>query len=427
MLTPSRAIAAAVRGSHIVGSLQRGAPVTLQKATIFGRVDLRPLGTIQPRFMCIRCRFLGSVVATGVTLGGIDLIDSSFEGRVTFANATFLGDALFDGSRFSTGPSFDGATFHGVTSFSRAVFEQGGGFVRSRFDQRADFSASEIRGSFSLADAKLGTDGGTFFEAVLSTGSFGLVALDLSRLTSGGDLDFSAASIEDFVVLDDAVIDGVLSFQDARFLGLSRLSVHGERVHELSLAVDDVQRAPSVEQRRLLSLIEAGAKARDDAATANDAEYELRVLKAKSYDRPLRMVDAVFYRGAAGYLIRPLRPLAVLLGLAALGVALRRRRQRTHPHSIRMVSGASVTIIRGSHTPVRGPRRRRTEPLTDFLGEVWDRLATIIPRRADPTLSAGRNLLERLEVLTLRLLFVCFLVALARTNPSLRDMVRALG
>jgi len=161
----------------------------------------------------------------------------------------------------------------------------------------------------------------------------------------------------------------------------------------------------------VLELIESSAKARDDLALANDAHYRLEVLRSQHYAWPLHVLDLVFYRSVAGYLVRPVHPLVTLLALVLVVSAIRSSRRS------RRVSGSSSV-----QTRTFSVRRRRSfrGALDDYAHEVLDTVAFIAPGQGEAAL--GR----RFESNVYRVLVVCALFGLANSNPTLRQMLDAL-
>ena len=92
----------------------------------------------------------------------------------------------------------------------------------------------------------------------------------------------------------------------------------------LVMAVNDVHAYVEPSDREyVLQLIESGAQAEGDLGVANQALYARRELVSQSYPRWKRALDVVFYRGMAGYLVRPFHPILALLVIAALATFLR--------------------------------------------------------------------------------------------------------
>jgi hypothetical protein len=163
-------------------------------------------------------------------------------------------------------------------------------------------------------------------------------------------------------------------------------------------------------------MIEASGKARGDLAAANDAHYALRADRSKDYSTVGRALDYVFYRGIAGYFVRPMRPLLILVALvAALSLASVVRTRRRRPPDPQ----PSDAISR--------PRRvwaTTTGRCSDFLTCFLDKLGLVTPQHAESPGSAAVG--RRLESFAYRLLVVCAILGLANSNPTLRQMVDTL-
>jgi hypothetical protein len=189
------------------------------------------------------------------------------------------------------------------------------------------------------------------------------------------------------------------------------------QVTNLVLDVDVVSQIQDDEsdenKRAVLRTIENSAKARDDLATANDAHFEYRKLRSKDFGPVLRAADFVFYRQMAGYLVRPGRPLALFLALAASIALWHVVRRRPEPASIRR----------------RLSRRERVWTSTkrrcgDFFSCFLDDLGMAGPRWGGDRSSLAAS--TRFKVIVYRVLLVCALLGLANSNPTLRQMVDTL-
>lgn len=195
----------------------------------------------------------------------------------------------------------------------------------------------------------------------------------------------------------------------------SGVALDGASVGELVMAVEDAAANVSDEPRLALERVEAGAKARGDLGLANEAHYRLRVLKSNDYSWLWHVLDVVFNRWIAGYLVRPLRPLLTLLALA-LGVFLLRSAWR------------GLRDDRSRRPTERGRVIRRPvgEAIARGGNELLDTLAAVWPRKPSPESSDWARLGRRVEGLAYRILIVCVLLGLANSNPTLRQMLDAL-
>jgi hypothetical protein len=123
-------------------------------------------------------------------------------------------------------------------------------------------------------------------------------------------------------------------------------------------------------------------------------------------------LDKVFYRGIAGYFVRPFRPLLTLLALAVFFSLMRYVRQ---PVTRPSIEGSHLhTILRSAGT--RG---------ASFANCFFDTLASIgrggSSRDGQPPGAAAR-----IEILTYRVLLACALIGFANSNPTLREMFDTL-
>jgi Pentapeptide repeats (9 copies) len=428
-------------------------------------------------FKCRGCTFAGPVSAPDVTFERtVDLSGSTFEGDVDFTGATFQAPVLFgagggeDGYprtvRFEGRVVFSLAVFGEFASFGASAFKAEAAFRNTRFADTsfatvvfkdvAAFDGASFRGaaifnnaaefakivSFNEADFRNRTDfstavfdeGATFSSAQFANGASFLAAefnapaanvgeaARFDGAASAGDLDFTFATFESeskqprvLLALGNLVCGGSLIFRGTTFTKTDWIAMERLKVRDLVLDVDVVSQINLEEDRQeILRSIEESAKSRGDIGDANDAHYALNVRRSAGYDPVWRALDYVFYRGAAGYLVRPFRPLIVLLVLAtllSLGRYLRRPRDATRDEA-------------GSRRPLRRLVLRVGRWWSGFLMCVLDTLTLAGPRRGS---AKGEPALgERLEIIVYRLLLVCALIGLANSNPTLREMVDTL-
>ena len=476
LVPPAAAAQARVTASSIVADLRHGQPVVLTGAVVRGDVDLRPLGSIRRPFKCRDCRFVGRVDASDVVFSRtVDLSGSRFDGPVVFRGASlagpavfgstgeqgttfrrgadfslaifddlagfdsaaFVGRADFRNTRFRTDASFAGASFgpDGPAAFERASFRGAASFRQALFDAPARFDEASFRGPANFGQAEFArgaafdsaqlVTGGSFLGATFTRPGEGLAA-SFVRVGTGRDLDFTFARFQalgggrprgdrQIASFFGVVSAATVSFRSAYFEPGYTLELNDIAAGGLRMDVDAVDQVEGSEnQRQALRLIESSAKARGDLGEANEAYYRLRTLLSEDYSAPLRALDAVFYRGVAGYLVRPLRPLLALVALAAVLTLVR--------------------VGRRAHASRRGPARQRGRAresarrvgvgATRAVDEYLRTLSLVGPQRGDEDDRA--ELARRLETYAYRLLLVCALIALANTNPTLRDMVDAL-
>jgi hypothetical protein len=164
----------------------------------------------------------------------------------------------------------------------------------------------------------------------------------------------------------------------------------------------------------VLGLIESSAKARGDLGVANDAHYERKVLESQQDNWLEHGLDFVFFRTIAGYLVRPLQPLAALLILAAITTGIHvGRRGWPHPAPTRA----------GARHRIRQQIRRARRILSPLGDAYFQTLILVVPGRSS---SADERPARWIEALMYRLLFVCVLLGFANSNPTLRQMLDAI-
>jgi uncharacterized protein YjbI with pentapeptide repeats len=416
---------AAVDLSH---SRIRG-PLRLHGARFIGKFLLgspeRPAAKVEGAADFSLATFQATANFNAVGFAGVNYTQASFLGQSSFDNATISGTATFDGAEFTREARFAGATvkqirfyqtiFSGGADFRYAQIRGGGIFFESDFNASADFTHAEFeRGvSFGSARFRRGADfGSAVFVAPEGVSLLPDLAAsaDFDSVTSGGSLGFVAA-----IFMGDALFNGVacagsLSFARASF----RRDFQGEDIqaHDFRLPIDAVSRALPSERPALLRLIETSAKNRGDFGAANDAYYQLQILNSSTYSWPARTLDLIFYRGAAGYLVRPEHPLLALLLLALLFSTLSTYRART------------------TRTPTAAwARKGRLGAGFRFTLAVGDgvvhRVTAAVPKRFGGGANPERQPVRATELTVYRILLLCALIALS-ANPAFRQLLDLL-
>jgi hypothetical protein len=374
-------------------------------------------------------------------------VPTCFGGRADFSLAVFHDLASFDGSEFERTSSFrdtrfqdgtfsqtyfdgmadfDGAAFRGEALFNQAKFFERASLAGADFGGHTDFSLAHFDGGATFSGSQL-AHGASFFAAEFTEPPGLQVAAGFQGVTTGADLNFTFSIFhpseqgEATANFGNLVSGAALVLRELDHPQQFALQMQRSQVRDLSMDVADVQAvdAPNAEgraqqQRRVLQTIEASAKARGDLAEANDAHYALQALKSNHYSTVGRVLDYVFYRGVAGYLVRPLRPILVLLALVTLLSAMRVFARRTEPAP---EPQPRISLRRAAWT--KGTRR-----CNDLFTCVLDTFSLVGPRRAagSEPLALG----QRLEAFGYRILVVCALLGLANSNPTLRQMVDTL-
>ena len=281
--------------------------------------------------------------------------------------------------------------FVGKTTFASAAFARDALFAQAEFDDHTVF------------------DGGTFASNAIFIGAdFTSVSFDDVRAAKSLDLTGIAADTASFT---DTVADSV-SLRDATF-SPSGIVFYRVFIRDLDLAVSDVAYVKG-EPRVTLKLIEQSAKNRDDLAVANDAYFEERVLASKSHGPVFHALDVFFYRWVAGYLVRPWHPLLALLVLGLVAFAVRTVWRDLHrAHTSSNAAKTSWAQRAGQRVVLGGTA-------------LLDTTGTVLPGRTDAENSEALRLLHRVERFAFGALMACAVIALANSNPSLRQVLDAL-
>lgn len=477
-------------------------PVQLVGYRIHGDVDLSRAVVTHP-VVCRDCKFEGRLSAPHARFGElVDLRGSEVKGSVDLSSARF--DGVFLAPTFAARAqlpltTFSGpATFTGFNSadFSLARFQSDAVFANGSSTASMVFRRTTFAGATDLSYFTFG--GGTVFDGTtfrgpvdasyahfLGKASFDQVRADgdmtfrvarffpgtiasFSAMKCAGDLDFAFAYFRREVAFNDLVVGGALSLPSVTGEGPLYFDQISARSFEMDVGTATVAVAPN-NRRAVFSRIENSAKARGDLAVANDAHYANQVLKSDNYGAVHHLLDYVFYRTFAGYLVRPGNPLLTLLVLAAVmtlaralytsgrfaaaAAAVRRLPGTIHrlvgQHSPRLgvqrVVAAEGPDVAGGGQPERSrprptaskrrPRRARevarvapsrahqvARETHDLVWSYFATLALIVPGSA----RADEKQARRLEVFVYRVLVACALVGLANSNPTLRDMLDAI-
>src|SRR5262245_13866507 len=373
-----------------------------QHCAIYRRNQLRRDLQLQP--CSAGTDFQGPVSLSLATFGDeADLDSAKFEGPVDFSLARFRNQADFTSTDFEAPASFGGARFANSASFLGASFN------RLAFDYvRTGSSDKSTSIDFDEADFSCTTD---------SCGK-------PKPLKNGRPRLPTPDAVFDFSVVDQ------LSFDHTTFDPGVLLSMASVKTSELVFDPNQIGHVAADDQNRILSLIESGAKDANDLGVANEAHYKLEAARSRTYPLPLHVLDFVFYRSIAGYLVEPLQPLLTLLALA-IAVSLFRlwlppsRRTRL---KIRLKLFRERRNTRSDETRSKSRRSWIRRPA---FGAAWANFCRLVHELFD-TLSlmwpgsgasqAGR----RLEANVYRILFVCLLIGVANSNPTLRQMLDAL-
>jgi Pentapeptide repeats (9 copies) len=447
LLAPAAGAAAArvVSSTEILKLVAKGKPVAYRRATIQGVLDLQGK-TVEAPFECTACTFTGRINARdAVFKRTVDLSGSLFVGRVLMKGATFQGPALFPSlsddqpTDFALRAEFTLATFDDLATFQGAEFEQSATFALARFRSDADFARATFdsianfrsvtfagEADFSYETFNVGAtfdssrfdEDGSFVGASFLFSSYFPTGSTFVQVRAVRSLEFAYATFSSGSVMNFAQLAAArVSFSHAVFQNGVVLVMNDLAAPDFVMAVtavDQVVDDPGSTDTRghVLSLIESSAKARDDLAVANDAHYEHAVLSSQQQSWPVHVADFFFYRLIAGYFVRPLNPLFALIALV-LVVSLIHALHRPRPEP---ATDPPTEEKRKARIPWRTIRAE----LDQYGHEVLDSLSLIVPRRD------GVPPDRRFEAWAYRILFVCILIGVAASNPTLRQMLDAL-
>ena len=462
---PTRSISA----DTIVRDLRAGKPVVLEHAVVEGRFALTASDAVHAVFKCRDCTFRQNVAISdakfertvdltgstferqadvrGVQFDAPALFrDSTFENRADFSLALFrdlssfseakfrapaifndarFEDAAFIASRFLGDATFEDATFRGAARFHRATFNGDASFSGVDFRERSEFSSSRFERGATFAGARLGDDA-SFLGATFNAPGDNAEAATFYNVSAARNLNFMFASFYTegrpnkhraaYVAAFPYLVCGrSLIFEETTFAP-GRLDMQRLEAQDLILDVSVASAIDDKSQRRsVLRMIEESGKTRGDLVAANDAHYALRVDRSNDYGPIAHALDFVFYRGIAGYFVRPFRPLLILLGIVVVLSVLSAFRAARAP-------AASETEVAAHRA--RRFWARRSRDCGNFLTCLFDKIGLLRPQRSDKPESppVGR----RVESVVYRVLVFCAIIGLANSNPTLRQMVETL-
>jgi hypothetical protein len=429
-----------------------------------GMVDVR--GATLGSFVVPKSRFEAPLLAdaTGATgapttvTGDADFSLDSFAARVTFeyaslqaatfALATFEGDTVFAAAQSTGGVTFERAIFGGDADFTGFLFGGDAAFHGTAFRNDVDFTGATFSRCANFAQTRFG-HGVTFVGAMFAGDACGDPDT-FSGIHATGDLNFAFARLLQPAIFDDIAATGTLSFRNADIQPFASRPAEGSHpyrvlsgltIGSLSLGGFDmsVQNAlhgvvpdSTTPDARLpvLSLIETSARQRGDLSVANDALYAHAELKSQHYSFPVRMLDLVFYRGIAGYFVRPLRTLGWLFLLATILTVLRDRtfREQWRQHVLRLrdrsipPGGATAVRVRGGAFQTVHAVGEAGRGALDLTRALRRTLFLIVPGSSRSDERERRHG----EVLVYGVLLSCALIGFANSNPTLRDMLNAI-
>ena len=428
--------------------------VTFDRLIAFERVVID--GDLQAR----GAHFAGAVLARGQRQGepsGVrgkaDFSLARFDEALQLDSTTFADEVSFEGARFERSVSMSGTDIRGPANFDRIVaaesFAMGGpdpfdptgpngvaeAVVTMRnatFEGDVDLTARTFRGGLVATGARVA--GRLSVRSALVTGDADFERVTVSDLdatglevtgpqtdcaqrisgTGSGTLDLSDLRAESITlahaVVDELVLQGAQVAERANIqlaVLTCEASFDGLPTDSLTVDLSAVDRAgPTARQSMYRTVVET-AKEAGDLELANEATYRRFVDLNRGDAWPKATLDTVFYRGVAGYMVKPLRPLVWLLVLWLVGTMVR------YVVSIRQTA--------------EGPPLTVADHLGVALGEAGRAII-----RPTPKLPPGSNLLTwrsiaRLaEYLSSKILLVILVIAISNNSNALDKIVEAV-
>ena len=378
-------------------------------------------------------RFDEALQLDSTTFGGSVTFESArFAGAVTMSGTDLMGPANFDrivaDESFAmggpdpfdpTGPNgvaedlvtMRNATFEGDLDLGARTFRSGLIATGARVGGRLTLRSAAVLGDVDLERVTVNDLDATGLEVTgpptpcaQRTSSAGSGTLDLSDLRAES-ITLAQAVVDELVlqgaqVAETANIELAVLNCEASFDGLAADS--------LTVDLSAVDRAGPAARQSMYKTIVDTAKEGGDLELANEATYR-RYVDLNSDDAwPKATLDNVFYRGMAGYMVKPLRPLVCLLVLWLVGTMVR-----------------YVTSIRQT---ADGPSR---VTVADHLGVALGEAGRAIIRPT-PKLPAGSNLLtwpsigRLVEYLASKILLVILVISISNNSNALDKIVEAV-
>ena len=446
---PFRCVDCTFRGDVNVSDVTFDRLVAFERVVIEGNLDARG------------ARFAGAVLARGQREGGepsgirgdANFSLARFDEALQLDSTTFGGEVTFESARFAGAVTMSGTDLMAPANFDRIVadesFSMGGpdpfdptgpnGVAQdvvtmrnATFEGDLDLGARTFRNGLIATGARVG--GRLTLRSAAVTGDADLERVTVNDLDAtglevtgpstpcaqrtssagSGTLDLSDLRAES-ITLAQAVVDELI-LQGAQVAGRANIelteltcvaSFDGLAADSLTVDLAAVDRAGPAARQSMYKTIVETAKEGGDLELANEATYR-RYVDLNSGDAwPKATLDNVFYRGMAGYMVKPLRPLVCLLVLWLVGTIVR------YVTSIRPTAG--------------GPPLTVADHLGVALGEAGRAII-----RPTPKLPAGSNLLtwpsigRLVEYLASKILLVILVISISNNSTALDKVVEAV-
>jgi uncharacterized protein YjbI with pentapeptide repeats len=469
------------RGIDLSGSTVHGV-VDLESATFVGPVRFGRFSRARERGSTLGLECERSELAGALFMNSVNLAFSTFEDDASFEQATFCERASFASARFRGAARFGRADFQSTSLFSVADFDHeaffasanfGGGladFGAATFGGVADFRRAILGGPITFADAVFRERAdfsrveflqkASFRDSRMADGVFRAATFDPPENVKEGTIliSFDHATVGRRLDLDEATLlsaaelgwlsAATLSLHETKFSDPFTLRAHAVSVGELVASLDSLDHVDVDRDRiALLRLLESSAKARGELRLANDAHFRLQALEARNDWLPRRVADYALYQHVAGYLVRPGYPLFWLIVVVLLATLLRtgrlmlkgRRRGTSEPDAEIETPGMPAANEEQRNPSDAHEVQARASPVHEEQTAPSDHPSRPDPVESSPRDGLGQSVLtafwltvagrpepsslRRAELMVYVLLIACILVALANTNPTLRDMI----
>ena len=446
---PFRCVDCTFAGDVTVTDVTFDRLVALERVTIEGDLDARG------------ARFAGAVLARGQregdtpsgVRGDADFSLARFDQAVQLDATTFDGAVSFEGARFDGSVSMSGTELGGPANFDRIVATEtfaldGPNPIDTSAPNGAAKDVVTLRGAAFDGDLDLGAR--QFRAGLVATGARVAGRLTLRSAVVNGDADFERVTVTDLdatglevtgpqtacsqrassagsgtldlsdlraetITLAQAIVDELV-LQGAQVAGRANVDValltcdasfDGLSADSLAVDLSAVERAGPAARQSMYKTVVDTAREGGDLELANEATYRRYVDLNRGDAWPKATLDNVFYRGVAGYMVKPLRPLVCLLLLWLIGTMVR------YVASMRQTAS--------------------DPPLTvaDHLGVALGEAGRAIIRPT-PKLPPGSNLLEwssigRLaEYLASKILLIILVIAISNNSTALDKIVEAV-
>jgi uncharacterized protein YjbI with pentapeptide repeats len=456
-------------GSAVAGRMDFGGAI-FEDAFLMGASGAQPT------------RVAGPVTFSLANFGGRAMFDlAEFTDGVDFRVAQFGGDSSYTGTSIAGDALFDSTTFEGRAQFNgvratTAIFGGVASFTNSTFKEKADFRQRDFEGpamfdgvSFESADFTLAefADNATFDGASINgSGVFRSTQfhgdLLLRRAVLRGPIDFQTASVDgraDFSnssASDRFVLTGLDPGTSMRLSGMTAPGLEMDLSRVGRISGEQVQ-------IDVLAMIEAGARARGDLDLANRAAYRRSQQQTAQLEGTQQLAEQVS-ENVGGYLVQPLLPVRAMIALVLAGTFVRTMQWLASVVPRRQVAllspvpatgptrGAAGVVSAASQEPFDPPGEGEAAPTSPGSAPGHDLLLWLgklsahtvracadtlraairirpqdIPEdRRDDLAAYGVAVLAFGEWLAYKVLFALFLLGLANSNPTFKQLVEAV-